>query len=104
MVESSEEVKLLYIQLLRDIIKYINGQSILPCLNDLISVLTKSIVDPCPAVKKDSCLCAAELADATKTHFHMVAETLIEPLLKTTNYHQSTVRHTAIQSLSNIQV
>lgn len=103
-VESSEEVKLLYIQLLRDIIKYINGQSILPCLDDLISVLTKSIVDPCPAVKKDSCLCAAELADATKTHFHMVAETLIEPLLKTTNYHQSTVRRTAIQSLSNIQV
>lgn len=104
MVEFSEEVKLLYVQLLRDIIKHTNGQLILPCLDDLISILTKSILDPCPAVKKDSCLCAAELAHATKTNFHMVAESLIEPFLKTTNYHQSTIRYTAIQSLSNTQV
>lgn len=100
-LESSEEVKLLYIQLLRDIVKD-NGQSVLPCLDDLISILEKSILDSCPAVKKDSCLCAAELAITTKTHFHMVAESLVEPLLKTTNYHQSTVRYAAIQSLSNI--
>lgn len=101
LLEHSEEVKLLYIQLLRDIVKN-NDQSLLPCLDDLISILEKSILDSCPAVKKDSCLCAAELASATKTHFHMVAESLVEPLLKTTNYHQSTVRYAAIQSLSNI--
>lgn len=98
-IENSEEVRFLYIQLLREIIKY-NGLSILPCLDDLISILSKTILDSCPTVKKDSCLCAAELASATKTHFHMVADTLIEPLLKTTNYHQSNVRYTAIQSLS----
>lgn len=98
-VESSEEVRLLYVQLLRDIIKH-NEQSVLPYLDDIISILSKSILDSCPAVKKDSCLCAAELATATKTHFHMVAEILVEPLLKTINYHQSSVRYTAIQSLS----
>jgi len=98
-LECSEEVKLLYVQLLRDIVKNY-GQLILPCLDDMISILTKSILDSCPAVKKDSCLCAAELASATKTHFHMVADSLVEPLLKTTNYHQSAVRYTAIQSLS----
>lgn len=98
-VESSEEVRLLYVQLLRDIIKH-NEQSILPYLDDIISILSKSILDSCPAVKKDSCLCAAELASATKTHFHMVAEILVEPFLKTINYHQSSVRYTAIQSLS----
>lgn len=98
-VENSEELRLLYVQLLRDIIKS-NGQSIKLCLDDIVSVLAKSILDSCPAVKKDSCLCAAELASATKTYFHMVAESLVEPLLKTINYHQSTIRYTAIQSLS----
>lgn len=98
-VENSEEVRLLYVQLLRDIIKN-NGQSIKLCLDDIVSILAKSILDSCPAVKKDSCLCAAELASTTKTYFHMVAESLVEPLLKTTNYHQSTIRYTAIQSLS----
>lgn len=98
-LENSEEVKLLYIQLLRDIIKN-KGQFVLPCLDDISSILAKSMLDPCPAVKKDSCLCAMEFANATKTHFHMVAESLVEPILKTTNYHQSTVRYTAIQSLS----
>jgi len=101
MLESSEEVKLLYVQLLRDIIKNC-GHLIFPCLDDVISILTKSILDSCPAVKKDSCLCAAELASATKTHFHMVADLLVEPLLKATNYHQSAVRYTAIQSLSKL--
>lgn len=98
-LENSEEVKLLYIQLLRDIIKN-NEQFILPCLDDISSILTKSILDPCPEVKKNSCLCAMEFAIATKTKFHMVAESFVEPLLKTTSYHQSTVRYTAIQSLS----
>lgn len=101
-VESSEEVKLLYVQLLRDIIKN-KGQSVLPYLDDVTSILAKSILDTCPAVKKDSCLCAMELASATKTDFHMVAESLVEPLLKITSYHQSTIRYAAIQSLSNIQ-
>ncbi|KAE9539721.1 hypothetical protein AGLY_004973 [Aphis glycines] len=101
MLESSEEVKLLYIQLLRDIIKNYE-QLIFPCLDDIVSILTKSILDSCPAVKKDSCLCAAELASATKTRFHMVAELLVEPLLKATNYHQSAVRYTAIQSLNYV--
>lgn len=102
-VENSEEVRLLYVQLLRDIIKN-NGQSIKLCLDDIVSILAKSILDSCPAVKKDSCLCAAELANATKTYFHMVAESLVEPLLKTTNYHQSTIRYTAIQSLSKCYI
>jgi len=101
MLESSEEVRLLYVQLLRDIIKNY-GQLIFPCLDDIISILTKSILDSCPAVKKDSCLCAAELASATKTNFHMVADLLIEPLLKAINYHQSAVRYTALQSLSKL--
>lgn len=99
LLENSEEIRLLYVQLLWDIIKN-NGQSILPCLDDIVSILVKSIVDPCPAVKKDSCLCVVDLVNATKIHFHMVAELLVEPLLKTINYHQSAVRYTAIQSLS----
>lgn len=98
--ESSEEVRLLYVQLLRDVVRYNDEQSIIPCLDDVTSVLSNAVLDPCPAVKKDSCLCAAELASAVKTRFHMVAETLVEPLLKTSNYHQSSVRYTAIQSLS----
>lgn len=102
-IESSEEIRLLYVQLLRDIIKN-NGQSILPCLDDVVSILTKSILDSCPAVKKNGCLCAMELANATKTRFHMVAESLIGPILKTTNYHQSTIRNTAIQSLSTVLI
>lgn len=100
-LENSEEVKLLYIQLLRDVINNCK-QPILPCLDDLISILSKSISDDCPAVKKDSCLCAGELAKSIQTHFHMVAESLVEPLLKTSNYHQSIIRITAIQSLSKI--
>jgi dynein assembly factor 5 len=103
LLENSEEIRLLYIQLLWDITKN-NGHLILPCLDDVVSILVNGIVDPCPAVKKESCLCVVEVVNATKTHFHMVAESLIEPLLKTTNFHQSAVRYTAIQSLSKILI
>lgn len=103
MIENSEEVKLLYVQLLRDIIKH-NSQAIMPCLDDIVGILTKSVLDSCPAIKKDSCLCAAELARCTKAHFHMVAESFVEPLLKATNYHQSPIRITALESLSKILI
>lgn len=100
-VESSEEVKLLYVQLLKDLVANTGQRSILPCLDDVAGVLTKSVLDACPAVKKESCSCIVELANATKSQFHMIAETFVEPLLKTTNYHQWSVRYAAIQSLSN---
>lgn len=99
LLEYSEEVRLLYVQLLCDIVIN-NEELILPCLDDVVGILVKSIVDPCPAVKKCSCLCAVKVVNATKTHFHMVAESLVEPLLKTTNYHQAAVRYSALQSLS----
>ncbi|CAI6366006.1 unnamed protein product [Macrosiphum euphorbiae] len=100
-VQRSEEVRLFYVQLLRDIIKNYE-QLIFPCLHDIISISTKSILDKCPTVIIDSYLCAKELAMATKLYFHSVADLLVEPLLIATNHDQCTVSYTAIISLDDV--
>lgn len=100
--ESSERVKLLYVQLLRDIVKSTGRSILLRCLHDVIRILTVTISDSCPAVKKNSCLCATELANATKTRFRAVVKCLVEPILQTTDHRQLATRRTAIESLGNI--
>ncbi|XP_050523556.1 dynein axonemal assembly factor 5 isoform X2 [Daktulosphaira vitifoliae] len=100
-IENSEELKLLYVQLLRDIIKH-NEVVMESYLDEVAGILKRGILDSCPSVKKESCLCSAEFAYTTKEKFHMVAETLIEPMIKATKYHQSTIRITAIESLNYI--
>ncbi|XP_050431028.1 dynein axonemal assembly factor 5 [Adelges cooleyi] len=99
--ENSEELKLLYVQLLRDIIRNY-GEPVESYLDEIVAVLVRGVLDTCPAVKKECCLCAAEFARTAKRKFHMVAETLIEPMLKATKYHQSAIRITAIESLDDV--
>lgn len=96
--EQSEEVRLLIVILLRGIVlKY--GSSVSPYLDDYIEILKKTIVDPYPKVKQESCECAADLSKAIPRDFHMQSESLIKPMLQAINHQHYKVRVAVIKSL-----
>ena len=98
MVESSEEVRLVLVEMLSKIID-LSGKKIAAYLDDLINVLQKTIVDPYPEVKKESCRCASALAKSIPEHFHMQSETLIKPLLLIISHQHSKVRLHSVETI-----
>ena len=98
MVESSEEVRLVLVEMLSKIID-LSGKKIAAYLDDLINVLQKTIVDPYPEVKKESCKCASALAKSIPEHFHMQSETLIKPLLLIISHQHSKVRLHSVEAI-----
>lgn len=97
-LENSEEVKLCCILLLQVIVsKYKN--CLFEYLNDFINILSKTIFDPYPKVKKESCDCAAELAKSLPQHFHMQSESLIEPLIQILPHQQYRIRVAGVKAI-----
>ncbi|XP_075231279.1 dynein axonemal assembly factor 5 isoform X2 [Lycorma delicatula] len=99
--EPSEEVRLLIVILLhRIVLKY--GSILVHYLDDYIEILKKTIIDPYPKVKKESCECAADLSKAIPQHFHMQSESLIKPILLVMYHQHYRIRVAAIKSLGDI--
>ncbi|XP_046661337.1 dynein axonemal assembly factor 5 [Homalodisca vitripennis] len=99
--ESSEEVRLCLVNLLSILIECYKNQ--LPgYLNEFISIFVKTIVDPYPKVKIESCSCVTKLAMSIPQHFHMQSETLIPPLIQTLTYQQYRVRIAGVNSIGAV--
>jgi dynein assembly factor 5, axonemal len=64
-----------------------------------VKILQRTIIDPFPEVKKESCLCASKLAKAIPQYFHMQSESLIKPLLVTLTHQHSRVRIAAVLAI-----
>ena len=90
-VEPSEEIRLFLVEFLECLIINCSTQ-ISPYLDDIVTILQRTIVDSFPEVKKTSCKCCSAAAKTMPQQFHMRSENLIEPLLLTISHQHSRVR------------
>ncbi|XP_040296642.1 dynein assembly factor 5, axonemal [Bufo bufo] len=97
MAEPSEELRLALTQLLSLLVE-VCGRKLGPYLDDMVRILQRTILDPFPDVKKESCKCAANYARGIPEHFHIQSESLIKPLMQTISHQHSKVRVAVIQT------
>ncbi|TSK87498.1 Dynein assembly factor 5, axonemal [Bagarius yarrelli] len=96
-VEPAEEVRLSMVEVLSLIVE-VCGKHLAPYLEDMIKILQKTLIDPFPDVKKESCKCTIHLARSIPEHFHMQAECLIKPLMQTISHQHSRVRTAVVEA------
>ncbi|XP_064394922.1 dynein axonemal assembly factor 5-like [Halichondria panicea] len=99
--EPSEEIRLSLVSLLSAIVTRC-GVDIGPYLNDMVLILQRTIVDPFPEVKKESCQCTSRLADAIPVAFHQQSESLSKPLFQSMTHQHSKVRLACIKALGSV--
>lgn len=97
-IEPSEEIRLILVELLSSIVE-ISREAVTPYLGDAIKILQRTIVDQYPEVRKQSCRCASLLAKSTPQHFHMQCDSLIKPLLQTISHQHSRVRVEVVKAI-----
>lgn len=60
-LEPSEEIRLLAMEMLTLTLE-VCGKHFAPYLNEMMNILQRTIVDPCPDVKRESCKCTVKFA------------------------------------------
>ncbi|MBN3284444.1 DAAF5 factor, partial [Polyodon spathula] len=100
-VEPAEELRLALVEVLTLTVE-VCGKRLAPYLDDMVRILQRTIVDPFPDVKKESCKCAANYAKCIPEHFHMSADSLIKPLMQTISHQHSKVRVSVIQATGTV--
>ncbi|XP_045535643.1 dynein axonemal assembly factor 5 [Papilio machaon] len=104
-VEDSEEVRLLLIELVHKIlIKYKNTQLLTSFFNDFTSILTKTSTDPFPKVKLEACECIILLSKIINREFHFQCESFIKPVLSNFAHQHFRVRVAAIRAIGAIVI
>ncbi|KPJ08314.1 HEAT repeat-containing protein 2 [Papilio machaon] len=104
-VEDSEEVRLLLIELVHKIlIKYKNTQLLTSFFNDFTSILTKTSTDPFPKVKLEACECIILLSKIINREFHLQCESFIKPVLSNFAHQHFRVRVAAIRAIGAIVI
>nr|XP_046271608.1 dynein axonemal assembly factor 5-like [Scatophagus argus] len=96
-LEPAEELRLSAVEMLTLTLE-VCGKHLAPYLNEMINILQKTIVDPFPDVKRESCKCTVNLAKCIPEHFHMQAESLVKPLMQTIAHQHSRVRVSVIEA------
>ncbi|KAK5604464.1 hypothetical protein CRENBAI_016983 [Crenichthys baileyi] len=96
-LEPSEELRLSAVEMLTLTVD-VCGTHLTHYLNETISILLRTIVDPFPDVRKESCKCTVSFAKSVPEHFHMQAESLVKPLMQTITHQHSRVRVSAIEA------
>ncbi|KAJ8251506.1 hypothetical protein GJAV_G00222090 [Gymnothorax javanicus] len=96
-LEPAEELRLSMMEILTLSVE-VCGSRMAPYLDDMIKILQRTIVDPFPEVKKESCKCTVNFARSIPAHFHMQAESLVKPLMQTISHQHSRVRVAVIEA------
>ncbi|XP_028267789.1 dynein assembly factor 5, axonemal [Parambassis ranga] len=96
-LEPAEELRLSAVEMLTLTVEVCGGH-LAPYLNEMISILQRTIVDPFPDVKRESCRCTVNFAKCVPEHFHMQAESLVKPLMLTIAHQHSRVRVSVIEA------
>jgi dynein assembly factor 5 len=104
LVEPSEEVRLLKVSLLHCVINKYHPTLLPSYLNDIMQVLIRTLVDPYPKIKKESCECAAHLAETIPKHFYVQSQSLIAPMLQSVTHQHYKVRIVAITGIGKLTV
>ncbi|XP_068434331.1 dynein axonemal assembly factor 5-like [Clinocottus analis] len=97
LLEPAEELRLSAVEMLTLTVE-VCGKHLAPYLTDVISILQRTIVDPFPDVRRESCKCTTNFAKSVPEHFHMQAESLVKPLMQTISHQHSRVRVCAIEA------
>nr|XP_033819652.1 dynein assembly factor 5, axonemal [Geotrypetes seraphini] len=100
-VEASEELRLALLQLLTLTVEVCGGK-LAPYLDEVGRILQRTLVDPFPDVRKESCKCASLYARSIPEHFHMQSESLINPLMQTISHQHSKVRVAVIHTTGTV--
>ncbi|XP_077590424.1 dynein axonemal assembly factor 5 [Stigmatopora nigra] len=96
-LEPSEELRLSATEMLTLTVE-VCGKHLVPYLNEMMNILQRTVVDPYPEVKRESCKCTVQFANCVPEHFHMQAESLVKPLMQTIAHQHSKVRVSVIQA------
>lgn len=106
-LESSEEIRLLYIQQLLTLLqKYTvtgNKRSLQECYTEIVSVLAKALRDAYPAVQRESCSCVVALMKVADTiAIQPFIEKLTKPLYGMLNHKHSLARISAVEAIGRL--
>ncbi|XP_061892704.1 dynein axonemal assembly factor 5-like [Entelurus aequoreus] len=96
-LEPAEELRLSAVKMLTLTVE-VCGKQLAPYLNEMINILQRTIVDPFPDVKRESCKCTVNFAKSVPEHFHMQAESLVKPLMQAIAHQHSKVRVSVIEA------
>ncbi|XP_029629232.1 dynein assembly factor 5, axonemal [Salmo trutta] len=96
-LEPAEELRLSMVEVLTLTVE-VCGRHLAPYLDDMMKILQRTIVDPFPDVKRESCKCTVHFAKSVPEHFHMQAESLVKPLMQTVSHQHSRVRVSTIEA------
>ncbi|KAL0993430.1 hypothetical protein UPYG_G00107790 [Umbra pygmaea] len=96
-LEPAEELRLSMVEVLTLTVD-VCGRNLAPYLDDVMKILQRTIVDPFPDVKRESCKCTVHFAKSVPEHFHMQAESLVKPLMQTISHQHSRVRVSTIEA------
>uniref|UniRef100_UPI003AAF52D3 dynein axonemal assembly factor 5 n=1 Tax=Centroberyx gerrardi TaxID=166262 RepID=UPI003AAF52D3 len=96
-LEPAEELRLSVMEMLTLTVE-VCGKQLAPYLDDMINILQRTIVDPFPDVKRESCKCTVRFAKCVPEHFHMQADSLVKPLMQTIAHQHSRVRVSVIEA------
>lgn len=99
-VEDSEEIRLVLIQLVHTILeKYKVTHLLSPFINDFTNILTKTSMDPYPKVKLEACECIMLLTKVLQRDFHFQSESYVKPVLINFAHQHFRVRVAAIKAI-----
>ena len=101
--EPSEEIRLMLAEFLTQIVEF-SGKKLSVYLDDLVRILQRTILDPFPDVKKESCRCTSKVAKAIPEYFHMQSESLISPLLMSITHQHAKVRTLVVETIGKMEV
>uniref|UniRef100_A0A8C4GNC9 Dynein axonemal assembly factor 5 n=1 Tax=Dicentrarchus labrax TaxID=13489 RepID=A0A8C4GNC9_DICLA len=95
--EPAEELRLSAVEMLTLTLE-VCGKHLAPYVNEMMNILQRTIVDPFPDVKRESCKCTVNFAKCVPEHFQMQAESLVQPLMQTVAHQHSRVRVSVIEA------
>lgn len=99
-IESSEEVRLKCVSLLRAIIlRY--KDLLAPYIPDITAIVARAVTDNYPNVKKESCECISDYAKTLPRHFYSQSERLIKPISSNLTHQHQRVRHAAVEAIGD---
>ncbi|XP_045497343.1 dynein axonemal assembly factor 5 [Colias croceus] len=102
-VEESEEIRLVLMELVHSIIdKYKGSHLLTPFFNDFTSILTKTSTDPFPKVKLEACECIILLTKVLQRDFHFQSESFVKPVLSNFAHQHFRVRVASVRAIGAI--
>ena len=101
LIETSEEVRLKCILLLRAIVfKY--QDKLASYFEDLVKILTRTVTDKYPDVKKESCDCICDIAKAMHSNFYSKSEVFVQPILSNSSHRHYKIRVTTVKTIGEV--